>query len=321
MLSEGVTLFELMAMFPDEQAATKWFEGIVWTDGRCCPKCGGDYTRRVPRAKPMPYWCPDCRSYFSIRTNTAMARSHVSLQKWAFAIYLCITSLKSVSSMKLHRDIGVSQKTAWFMLHRIREAWADDREGDFSGPVEADETYFGGKAKNMPKKKRAKLTGRGTVGKTAVTGLRDRESNQVRARAVEHTDAMTLQGHIVRHTNEKALVYTDEALAYASLPNHKSVNHSLREYVRGEVHTNGIESFWSMLKRAHMGTFHKISPKHLDRYVREFVSKHNTRESSTLTQMRAAVAGLVGRNLCYTDLTADNGLCSMGRRGVLKRSK
>lgn len=304
---EGITLVELMAMFPNEEVATQWFEGVVWPEGRCCGKCGSTRTKVVPKAKPMPYFCNDCRSYFSVRTGTPIARSNVPMQKWAIAIYLCLTSLKSISSMKLHRDIGVSQPTAWFMLHRIREAWAQETDGGFSGPVEADETYVGGKRRNMSNAKRKALkdTGRGAVGKMAVTGLRDRASNQVRAKVVEKTDAETLQGFIVQHTDEDATVYTDEATAYSSLPfDHKAIKHSVCEYVRGQVSTNGIESFWAMFKRAHKGTFHKISPKHLNRYVQEFVNKHNMRESGTLAQMRDTVAGLIGRNLLYRDLIA-----------------
>lgn len=311
---QGLTVIEVMEMFPNEECATKWFETIMWPTGRHCGKCGSIRTREVPGAKPMPYWCSDCRGYFSVRTGTAIARSNVPLQKWAIAIYLCLTSLKSVSSMKLHRDIGVSQPTAWFMLHRIREAWQQEADGGFSGPVEVDETYFGGKRTHMPKRKRETLTGRGPVGKAAVTGVKDRKSKQVRAKMVKNTDASTLQGFIAKHTKAEAKVYTDDATAYSKLPfSHETVKHSVREYVRGQVHTNGIESFWSMLKRAHKGTFHKISPKHLDRYVQEFAGKHNMRDSGTLFQMQTTVAGLVGRNLLYRDLVADNGLSSMAR--------
>ena len=146
---EGITLVELMDMFPTEEAATKWFEDVFWRNGRHCGKCGSVNTREVPNAKPMPYWCTDCSSYFSVRTGTPIARSNVPLRKWAIAIYLCLTSLKSVASMKLSRDIGVSQPTAWFMLHRIREAWAGENGGHFDGPVEVDETYFGGERKEL----------------------------------------------------------------------------------------------------------------------------------------------------------------------------
>lgn len=311
---EGLTLFDAMAMFPDEEMATKWFEDHIWPDGRTCRKCGSENTREVPCAKPMPYWCTDCRSYFSVRTGTAIARSNIPLQKWAIAIYLCLTSLKSLSSMKLRRDIGVSQKTAWFMLHRIREAWQHESDDDFDGPVEVDETYVGGRRRNMHYSKRKELEGRGVSGKAAVAGIKDRPTNQVRAKTVKNAGAETLQGFIVDNVDWQARVYTDEATVYASLPfPHESVRHSTGEYVREQVHTNGIESFWSMLKRAHKGTFHKLSPKHLDRYVQEFAGKHNMRESGTLDQMRHTVAALVGRNLLYRDLTARNGLPSLAR--------
>ena len=309
---EGLTVVELMDMFPTEEAATEWFKSIIWPDGRHCPKCGSVRTREASHAK-MPYWCTDCRSYFSVKTGTAMQRSKIPLRKWAIAIYLCLTSLKSVSSMKLQRDIGVSQPTAWFMLHRIRQAWAVENDDQFDGPVEVDETYFGGKRKNMSKAKRKELagTGRGPVGKTAVIGMKDRDSNMVTARVVDETDAHTLQGFVGDHAAEGATVYTDDHGGYQGMPfEHETVKHSVGEYVSGMAHTNGIESFWSMLKRAHKGTFHKISPKHLQRYVHEFTGKHNIRDSGTLAQMRHTVARLVGRNLLYRDLIADNGLSS-----------
>ena len=309
---EGLTVVELTDMFPTEEAATEWFESIIWPNGRHCPKCGSVRTREASHAK-MPYWCSDCRSYFSIKTGTAMQRSKIPLRKWAIAIYLCLTNLKSVSSMKLQRDIGVSQPTAWFMLHRIRQAWAVEHDDQFDGPVEVDETYFGGKRKNMSKAKRKELagTGRGTTSKTAVVGMKDRDSNKVTAKVVADTDARTLQGFVSEHAAPDAKVYTDDAAAYKGMSfEHESVRHSVGEYVNGMAHTNGIESFWSMLKRAHKGTFHKISPKHLDRYVQEFAGKHNIRESGTLVQMRDTVARLVGRNLLYRDLIAGNGLSS-----------
>lgn len=312
----GLTIVELMDMFPSEEAATDWFESVVWGDRRYCPKCGLTETKEVPNAKPMPYWCKGCRSYFSVRTGTSMARSNVPLRKWVIAIYLCLTNLKSVSSMKLHRDIGVSQPTAWFMLHRIREAWGDHGGTPFDGPVEVDEMYMGGKRRNMSNARRKALagTGRGAVGKTAVIGMKDRDTNQVRAEVIAEADGGTLQDFVEGNTGEGATVYTDQAAAYRSLARaHEAVRHSVGEYVRGQAHTNGIESFWSALKRAHAGMFHKISPKHLDRYVHEFAGKHNIRDSDTLAQMRDTVARLVGRNLLYRDLIATNGLSNAGR--------
>ena len=207
---EGMTIVQLMDMFPTEDAAREWFESVIWPNGRHCPKCGSVETKPVPNAKPMPYWCKGCRSYFSVKTGTAMQASKIPLRKWAIAIYLCLTSLKSVSSMKLQRDIGVSQPTAWFMMHRIREAWGEDDDEPFDGPVEVDETYFGGKRRNMSNAKRKALagTGRGAVGKTAVVGMKDRETNEVRAEVVTETDAETLQDFVEENTEEDATVYT-----------------------------------------------------------------------------------------------------------------
>ncbi len=311
---EGLTLIELMAMFPTEEAATKWFESVFWNGSRCCGKCGSLKTREVPKAKPMPYWCTDCRSYFSVRTGTAIARSNIPLRKWAIAIYLCLTSLKSVSSLKLHRDIGVSQPTAWFMLHRIREAWAQETGGVFCGPVEADETYFGGVRKNMSKTRRRQFDGCGASGKTAVAGIKDRPSNHVRAKVVKNTDAETLQGFVAGNSAAGATVYTDNFPAYDCIPrNREIVKHSVGEYVRDQASTNRLESFWSILKRAHTGTFHKLSPKHLNRYVQEFAAKHDMRNSDRLAQMRSTVGRLIGRNLLYRNLVADNGLSSAAR--------
>ena len=200
---EGMTLVQLFEMFPDEPSAAKWFESVYWPETRCCGKCGSTRTKEASHAK-MPYWCSDCRSYFSVKTGTPLANSKIPLRKWAIAIYLCLTSLKSVSSMKLHRDIGVSQPTAWFMLHRIREAWmpSDGGKPPFEGPVEADETYMGGKRKNMSNTKRKALAaagiGRGPAGKSIVTGMKDRDTNQVVAKVVASADKSTIQGGVRR---------------------------------------------------------------------------------------------------------------------------
>ncbi|MXW84521.1 MAG: transposase [Boseongicola sp. SB0667_bin_21] len=154
---KGISLIELQNMFPNEDTAREWFESVVWPNGRHCPKCGSLRTDKASHKK-MPYWCTDCRSYFSVKTNTAMQASKVPLRKWAIAIYLCITSLKSVSSMKLQRDIEVSQPTAWFMMMRIREAWAcEGGDAPFDGPVEFDETYVGGKRRNKSNAERKAL--------------------------------------------------------------------------------------------------------------------------------------------------------------------
>ena len=161
---EGISLLQLSDLFPDEESAVKWFESVYWPDERCCGHCGSVKTREIKNRKPMPYWCQDCKRYFSVRTGTALQSSRLPLRKWAFAVYLYVTNLKGVSSMKLHRDLGVTQKTAWYMLHRLRQSWDASRLDEMEGPVEIDETYMGGKRKNMSLKKRKRLKGRGAVG-------------------------------------------------------------------------------------------------------------------------------------------------------------
>ena len=303
---KGISIIELFSMFPDDAAAEKWFEITRWganLEGFCCPRCGSmDKVSAVPSGKPMPYWCGDCRRNFSVRIGSAMERSKIGYQKWAIAIYMWATSLKGVSSMKLHRELSITQKSAYFMAQRLREAWPRD-EGKLHGPVEVDESYFGGKDRNRHARNRSGI--RGLSGKTAVVGMKDRTSKQVRVKVVDKTDAATLQGFIVEHADAFATVYTDDAKAYKGLPNHETVKHSIGEYVRGDVHTNGIESLWSMLKRAHKGTFHKISPKHLHRYVQEFALRNNVRGADTIDVMQEIFVGMIGKRLMYKDLIAD----------------
>ena len=293
-------------MFPDEQSAADWFESLVWPNGeRHCPRCGCTETTIAADTSGLPYYCTGCKRSFSVRIGTALERSKVPLRKWVFAIYLEMTNLKGVSSMKLHRDIKVTQKTAWFMLNRIRQAWASEASDVFSGPVEVDETYIGGRRKSMSKAKRKTMTGRGTIGKSIVAGAKDRETNQVSAAVVPGTDKPTLQSFVAGRAAPGATVYTDEHGAYRGMPfNHETVNHGTGEYVRQQAHINGMESFWAMLKRGYHGTYHHISPKHLHRYVAVFAGRHNVRESDTIDQMASVVTGMVGKRLMYRDLIA-----------------
>lgn len=303
----GLSLAQLFDLFPDEESARIWFEKQLWPHGPTCPLCGAqDRVKATVNQKPLPYWCGDCRRHFSVRMGTALERSRVSLRKWAIAIYLDATSLKGVSSMKLHRDLGVTQKTAWFMLHRIREAWSHEMRVQFTGPAEADETYFGGRKKNKPLSQR-EVWGRGLAGKTPVAGILDRRTKRVVAKVLPDNRHPTIKGFVRANLKEGATLYTDEGTGYRDLWDfdHEAVKHSILEYVRGPVHTNSIESFWSMLKRAHMGTFHKLSVKHLQRYVNEFAGRYNMRELDTHQQMRVVAYGLAGRRLTYDDLTAD----------------
>ena len=193
-------------MFATEEKAVQWFEDSHWPTGEmACMRCGSLNAYRVKSGKPMPYRCRDCRNYFSLKTGTVMESSKLPLRMWGWAIYLELTNLKGVSAMKLHRDLGISYPSAWFMLHRIREAFAEVRVG-FEGPVEVNETYVGGKRKNMSTAKRKELegTGRGPVGKTAVVGAKDRQTGQVAARVIERTDRETLQGFVDEHASPDA---------------------------------------------------------------------------------------------------------------------
>ena len=298
----GITLAQLMGMFPNEDKAREWFESRLWPEGRCCPRCGSLSTYKASHQK-MPYWCTDCRSYFSVRTGTVMQQSKVPLRKWAIAIYLHLTSLKGVSSMKLHRDIGVTQSTAWFMLQRIRKAW-EAKEPLFAGPIEVDETYIGGKETNKHESKKLKA-GRGTVGKATVIGAKDRKTGKVRAKVIKGTDAKTLQGFVLASALVGATVYTDDAKGYRGMPfEHQAVKHSISEYVRDQAHTNGIESFWALLKRGYHGTYHHMSAKHLQRYVDEFAGRQRIRELDTQDQMAHVAKAMRGKRLPYKDLIA-----------------
>lgn len=302
---KGISVIELAERFPDEESAREWFEGIIWPIGRVCPRCGGTNTYKGTH-KTMPYRCRPCNKTFSVRTSTVLESSRLPLKKWVWAIYLEITSLKGVSSMKLHRDIRVAQKNAWHMLHRIRETFAPVLAEMFDSEVEVDETFVGGKEANKHADKKLHA-GRGGVGKAVVVGAKDRETGKVRAEVVEKTDAETLQGFVMDHVLFGTPLYTDDHKAYSGLEyvyDHGTVKHSVGEYVDEQIHVNGMESFWATLKRSINGTYHQMSKKHLQRYVNQFCAKHNLRNMDTMHQMEYMVAGMVGKRLMYKDLTA-----------------
>ena len=302
---KGLTLAELFRMFPDDATAERWFAEQRWPEGLHCPYCGSVNVQSGAKHKTMPYRCreKECAKRFSVRTKTPMESSKLGFQVWAVALYQVTTNLKGVSSMKLHRDLGITQRSAWFLAHRLREAWKDNGT-QFSGPVEVDETFIGGKEKNKHANKKLRA-GRGAVGKAIVVGAKDRETNRVSAAVVKGTDAKTLQGFVGERAAKGATVYTDDHGGYEGMPfEHETVKHSISEYVNGMAHTNGIESFWALLKRSYHGTFHHFSVKHLDRYVTEFSGRHNSRDADTVAQMVAMVKGFEGARLSYQDLKA-----------------
>ncbi len=305
----GLTLSTLFAKFPDDAAAEAWFIEQRWPDGVRCPHCDCDNVQDGAKHPSQRFRCRGCRRRFSTRTGTILADSNIGYRDWALAIYLITTNLKGVSSMKLHRDLGVTQKTAWFMLHRIREAWAIEQSEPFAGPVEADETYVGGKAKNMHAKRRAGMQpGRSTRHRTPVVGVKDRATNRVTARPMPDASGRSVTAVVGAAVEPGATVFTDEWRSYRALASmgytHGVVAHAAREYVRGDAHTNGIESLWSMFKRGHTGTYHKMSKAHLHRYVNEFTGRHNIRPLDTEQQMASVAVGMVGRKLYYDDLIA-----------------
>lgn len=301
---KGLTLLEVADMFKDEETAKAWLAEQRWPDGPRCPYCDSPNVQCGIKHKTMTHRCRECegKPMFTLRTGTVMEGSKLKYRIWAVGIYLFTTNIKGISSMKLHRELGIGQKSAWFMLHRLRKAF-EVEVGPFSGTVEVDETFIGGKEKNKHNSKRSHT--RGPSGKAVVIGMKNRDTNKVVAKPVPERTKEELQGFISANVSQKAMVYTDDHRSYIGLPyEHESVNHSVGEYVRNQAHTSGIESFWAVLKRGHYGTYHRISPKHLERYVTEFAGRHNVREMDTIDQMAFLAKGIVEKRLKYKKLVS-----------------
>lgn len=309
------SLIAAVRYFSDLRICNDYMARIKWPAGKpICPKCGEARIAEIDDGKRLR--CKDCRAKFSYKVGTIFEDSPLGLDKWFVAVWSIANCKNGISSHELGRALEVTQKTAWFMLHRIREAMKTGTFFKLKGEVESDETFIGGEARNMHAGKREKkIRGRGTVSKTIVHGLLERsEPSQVRASVVGSTDANTLLPEVRRNVEYGANVYTDGHTGYAELcltHCHETVDH-IEKYVAGRVHTNGLENFWSLLKRGLKGTYVAVAPYHLKRYVDEQAFRFNKRLGSDATRFLEALSGVVGKRLTWRELAAVDDCGFMG---------
>jgi transposase-like protein len=318
------TLLEAIQYFSNSENCRKFMIAMRWPDGKVlCPRCGSPKVAWLDNAKL--YYCSEKhpKQKFSLKVGTILEDSAIALEKWFPAMWLLSNCKNGVSSYELSRDLGVTQKTAWFMLHRIRTAMKSKsiiKLGSTGGPVEVDETFVGGKPQKMHKDRRAKLqsavkgTGNGDH-KVAVMGMLDRDTREVRTKVIPNVKRETLQAEILRQVQGGGTVYTDGWVGYDNLKTqafvHETVNH-MEEYVRGQVHTQGIENFWSLLKRTLTGTYVAVEPFHLDAYADEQAFRFNNRTTKEnplddADRFMLAVSQISGKRLTYAELTGKVG--------------
>jgi len=298
-----ISLYEFMKLFPDERAARIHIESVRWKGQPKCPKCGA-IERIQPRKIEGYFRCLACKLDFTVRTGTIFERSHIPLDKWLYAMYLINTARKGISSLQLAQELGITQKSAWFLLQRIREACSnksDDDDDFLGGVVEADEAYIGGKETNKHESKKLKA-GRGTVGKTAVLGMRER-GGKVFAKVISNTSAGVIQKEIRTKLKPGSTLCTDEHGAYVGMSQyeHMVVRHSAKQFVDGMAHTNGMESVWAVLKRGFYGVYHSFSVKHMQRYVDEFMYRMNEGKCSvqTMDRINSLLERVAGNRITY----------------------
>jgi transposase-like protein len=296
-------LFELI---PDQETARVYLESRLWPNGVICPQCKSG--ERITTRKDGFYACNACdKLKFTVRTGTIFERSHVPLNKWIYAMYLLVTARKGISSLQLAKEIGVTQKSAWFMLQRLREACGSDMD-KLRGIVEVDETFVGGLEYAKHENKKLK-EGRGSVGKTPVLGMRER-GGRTKAFPIAANDLPTIQAAIHDSVEVGSTLYSDQHGAYSGIGglffHHASVNHSDGEWTRGNISTNSIESVWAVLKRGLHGVYHHASRKHLHRYVDEFTFRLNAGRVArhTLLRLDSFIAAVANKRITYAELTA-----------------
>jgi transposase-like protein len=298
------TLLEAVKYFANPDVALGCMIAIRWPDGVItCPRCASAKhsfvrTRRI-------WICSGCKKHFSVKLGTVMEDSPLGLDKWLCAIWLIVNAKNGISSYEIHRALGITQKSAWFLLHRIRKAMQAGTFQKLMGPVEVDETYIWGAARFMHRSDKArKVTGTGGMGKVAVMGLLDRHG-EVRTMIVPNVKRKTLVGHIETHVEEGSVVYTDGLASYDQLADkfvHNVINHA-EKYVDGNIHVNGIENFWTLLKRTIKGTYVSVEPYHLFRYLDEQSFRFNHRKSTDSDRFLRAAKQISGKRVTYKELT------------------